>query len=126
MTNVNKFIDEDKAPVIIDATYSDKDIIRKSITISALNNTLVSAETDKYIKLIGLLLVASEEVSLQFKSDSTEMTGPIILDAKGAGLMLPPVPSAPYISTKVGEALNVTLSSGIAVGGFILYYIDEE
>lgn len=98
----------------------------KFASISASNsgdNTIVSAVTNKKIKVLSVALIASGTVSVKWRSNTTDISGamPLVVNS---GFVLPA--SAPgmghYLETATGEALNINLSTGTAVTGHLSYF----
>ena len=96
--------------------------------ISASNsgdNTIVAATAGEKIKVLGMMLVASGDVSIRFESGAggTALTGVMDLGAAGNGFILPVSrPGWHWMETAVGALLNLELSTATQVSGFIIYY----
>ena len=91
----------------------------EKIDASGMGDTeVVAAVAGFRIRVISVLLLAESAVKVKFRSASTDITGPMALDAKGGfsgdardGLF----------ETEVGEALNINLDTAIQVGGSTSY-----
>ncbi|NOY41184.1 MAG: hypothetical protein GXP26_05025 [Planctomycetes bacterium] len=82
------------------------------------DNTLVAAVSGKQLRLLGLVLVASGAVSVQLKSGSTEISGPMALATNG---ILEGHAGWGLMETVAGEALVLNLSGAVAVGGWLTF-----
>lgn len=88
------------------------------ISISASgDNTVIPAQTGKYIEMVRLVLSLASETTVQFKSGSTALSGPqvmlaVVLDEMDAG--------AWYITNK-SEAFVISLGAAVQGGGTIWY-----
>ena len=104
----------------------------KSAVISASSNgdnTLVAAVTNRRIRVLGFVLTFSGAVNAKFTDGAagSALTG--LLYGVGtapipvtAPCVPPVVGSQPgWFATSQGNALVLNLSSGVAVGGFVLY-----
>lgn len=101
----------------IGATLKDA-IIQVSATA-----TIVAAVPGYRIIVCGYTLMASGTVNVKFQSHTTptDLTGLLYLIANtGAS---PAINPAGLFATLVGEALDLNLSAGIAVGGHLNYIL---
>jgi hypothetical protein len=82
---------------------------------------VVAAVTSKKIRVLGYVLVASAAVNAKFQSHvtPTDKTGLLYLGANG-GVSAPFSPVGQF-ETVAGEALDINLSGGVAVGGHLTY-----
>ncbi len=104
-------------------------VLRAPIDASSLGaNELVAAVGGEKIKVLSMLLIATDTVSGIFRSNSggSLLAGNLSLDALGAGFLLTPPadPSMHWFETDAGEALVLELGSAIAVGGLLTYYTE--
>lgn len=92
---------------------------------SSGNNTLVSADPTKKIKVQSYLIVAAGTVNTTFKSGSNNLSGAIPLVAN-SGVACPPVKptDGSYFQTNANEALILNLSDAVAVTGHLSYYLE--
>jgi hypothetical protein len=92
------------------------------ITASASGvTTLVAAVTNKKIRVISIVLVANAAVNVKFQSHvtPTDITGLLYLGANGG--FAPGYNPLGHFQTISGEALDINLSSAVAVGGWLTY-----
>ena len=101
------------------------DIYSKEIAVSASGDNIIIPEVaGKKIKVLSYFLVAGGTVDVKWKSGTTDITGAMAFVANtGIGS---PVASPPefLLQTKDGESLILNLSSAIAVGGHLTYFIE--
>lgn len=90
---------------------------------TAADHELVAAEAGKKIVLVSMLLVASDAVSVQFKSAANNISGVMPL-AANAGFVLDQNYTG-HTETNTGEALNLNLSAAIQVGGMLSYRLED-
>lgn len=118
--------------VVIKRVKDEVDILsitmyRTAISASSSgNNEIVTAVTGKRIKVISVMLIASDDVNIIFNSGGTSnLTGTLPLTAN-SGFVLPAPfnPLCHWIETVSGEALNLNLSGAISVGGCLTYYLE--
>jgi hypothetical protein len=94
---------------------------QQSVDISSSgDNTVVAALAGQSIYVRRLFLSAATEVTVQFKSDTTALSGPttilsMLLDDSGGRA------SDPWLITQSGEALVISLGSAVQVGGTIWF-----
>jgi hypothetical protein len=91
---------------------------------SSGNNTLVSAVTSKRIKVIGYILQSLGTVNVQFRSNSTPLSGVFNFQTREGITQATAAPSFLF-GTNAGEALVLNLSAGVNVVGIITYYDDD-
>ena len=84
------------------------------------DNILVKKRAGNIIRVLNYVLIASGAVEATWKSgesgDASAISGPMALEA--------PVSAASahgLVQTKPGEALNLSLDAGTAVGGHLVY-----
>lgn len=90
---------------------------------SSGDNTIVSAVTGKKIRVLGVLLISAGDATIRFESGAggTALTGQMTVSA-GSGFMLPTADSdVGYFQTAAGELLNLEISAGVSMDGFIVY-----
>ncbi len=100
----------------------------KYVAISASssgNNTLVSADSTRKIKVQSYVIVAAGTVNVTFKSGSNNLSGAMPLVAN-SGVASPPVKptDGSYFQTNANEALILNLSDAVAVTGHLSYYLE--
>lgn len=82
-------------------------------------NEIVAAVTGKKIKVLAYLLSAAGSVNAKWQRASTDITG---LHYMVANSQVPsPFSPVGLFETASGEALNLNLSVGVAVGGYVVY-----
>lgn len=86
------------------------------------NNTLVAAVTSKKIRVLAYNFIGNGAVNAKFQSGAsgTDVTGLKYMPAAGAGLVAPFNPVG-WFETASGVLLNLNLSTGVAVGGELVY-----
>lgn len=89
---------------------------------SSGNNTLVAAVTGKRIRVLQYLLMANGAVNAKFQNGAggSDLTGLHYFDSAGAGAA-PTFCPVGMFDTDAGTLLNLNLSSGVAVGGWLVY-----
>lgn len=106
----------------------DATVLRASIAASGIgSNTLVPASGGLKVKLLSVMLSATNTVTARFESDGgADLSGDLTLDAAGAGFVLNPPSSQDmhWMESVVGEALVLDLDSAVYVGGMITYYYE--
>ena len=92
---------------------------------SSGDNTIVSAVAGRRIRVYEYVIVANAAVVVKWRSDTTDISGPMNLAAAGYGISTPasnislfPVPK---LMTATGEALKLNLGSAVQVGGHMTY-----
>lgn len=99
------------------------EIKRAPIAVSSSgNNTLVTAVTGKKIRVLAYNLSGAGAVNAKFQDGAggTDLTGPKYIAAAG-GFASGPFNPAGWFETSPGTLLNLNLSSGVAVGGELVY-----
>lgn len=96
----------------------------KSVAVQAStsgDNTLVAAVTDKKIRVLACVLIATTAVTARFESAAggTALTGQMPLGANG-GFTLPYNPHG-WFETVAGQLLNLELGGAVAVAGVLVY-----
>lgn len=96
------------------------DALFAPIDVSA-SGTVVTAVANKIIRVIALQLIASNTVNVKWQTStgSVDITGFAYLVAN-SGYVLPFNPAG-WFETVVGDALDINLSVGVAVGGSMTY-----
>lgn len=90
------------------------------------DNVLVAAVTGKKIRVHGYALSAAGAVNAKFRSGTTDITGLFTLAAAGSetdGTERANDPDGLF-ETVAGAALNLNLSSAVAVGGWVDYSLE--
>ena len=94
-------------------------------TIVASSNgatQIVAATPGKIIKVLSLQIVANAAVNVQWSgTNAGNITGLAYL-AQNGGLVLPHNQLG-WFQTSAGDALSINLSSGVAVGGSLVYIL---
>ena len=86
---------------------------------SSGDNAIVAAVTSKKIRVLSYVLTASAAVNAKWRSATTDKSGLLYLDAKGG--VAAAENHGGLLETASGEALNLNLSSAVAVGGHVSY-----
>lgn len=84
------------------------------------NNEVVAAVSGKRIIVLSYKVVINAAVNCKWRSANADITGLDYGDAQGWGSIGNFSPVGHFV-TAVGEALNLNLSSGVAVGGHLTY-----
>lgn len=94
-------------------------------TSASGDTTLVAAQPGRKIRVVSYTVIAAGDVSVKFKSGSTDITGAMPLTTNGgaapSGSGLAPSGFAGLFETASGEALVINLSAAVAVGGHLTY-----
>lgn len=86
---------------------------------SSGDNEVVAAVASKKIRVLSYVLMSNGTVNAKWRSATTDKSGLLYLIANtGASSGYSPVG---HFETAAGEALNLNLSAGIAVGGHVCY-----
>lgn len=89
------------------------------------DSTIVAAVADRKIRVLTYVLATDTNTKLKFKSESTDLTGPISLGAYtnifNGNTDLTPGGLIGVLETQPGEALILNSSVAAAVGGHIVY-----
>ncbi len=80
------------------------------------DHVVVPAQTGRSIQVVRIVLTMSATTTVQFKSGSTALSGPMTCSS----LMFTDETGSPWFITNAGEALGISLGSSVACGGFIL------
>ena len=97
-----------------------------SINLSTLGDTTVVPAIAGYrVRVLGYVISAAGAVSVQFKSGSNAISGPMSLVA-GSNIATHPSASTEQsemgvVQTNPGEAFVINLSAAVAVGGHVNY-----
>jgi hypothetical protein len=95
------------------------DIKKIPVAVSA-SGTLVAAVAGKMIRVIAFALTSSGTVNVKFQSHTTgDLTG-LFYEIANTGFVLSPNTWG-WFETVAGEALDISLSAGIPVGGVLTY-----
>ena len=88
---------------------------------SSGDNTLVAAVASKRIRVLDVLIVATDAVTVSFESDAsgTALTGDISLAANGG--FAPGFDLHGHFQTVAGELLNLELGGAVQVDGWLTY-----
>ena len=95
-----------------------------SVSVSSSgDNTVIAGVTGLKIKLLSVVLIANGTVNVKWRSNTTDLSGPMPLIAN-SGFVLPASSAAQgnYLQTATGQSLNLNLSAAVAVSGHISYY----
>lgn len=100
---------------------ADTSLVKRAVISGAsTNNTVVAAVTGKRIRVLCFALICASTVNVKFQSaTSTDLTGAMPFGANGG--IAPPFNPCGHFETNVGELLNLNLSSGVQVSGWIDY-----
>lgn len=91
-------------------------------TTTAGDNTIVAANANSRIKVIGYVLVAAAATTATWKVGTTAVSGAMSLAANG-GVSAPINETTAWFSTAVNEGLVLTLGAG-AVQGHVVYVLE--
>ncbi len=93
--------------------------------ITAGDNPVVALVAGKRIKVLGYVLIGEGAVRVTFKSNATALSGAMNLAADGNGIAAAMADfDRPWLTTAVGEALNLHLDAGVQVSGHLTYFED--
>lgn len=102
--------------------------VRVAVSAASMgDNTLVSADATKKIKVLGYQLVIDGTVTATFKSGaSTSLSGAMALTGAGASLTAPLIAPGQghWLETAVNEALVLNLGGAVGVRGFLIYVLE--
>lgn len=87
-------------------------------TAASGDTTLLAADTENHIRIIGFFLVASGSVAVKFKSGATDLTGGMALAANGG---VTAESQNGVMTVNKGEAFVINLGSAIQVSGAFSY-----
>jgi glycine cleavage system protein P-like pyridoxal-binding family len=94
--------------------------IKKIPVAVSASGTLVAAVVGCQIRVIAFALTSSGTVNVKFQSHTTgDLTG-LFYEIANTGFVLSPNTWG-WFETVVGEALDISLSAGIPVGGVLTY-----
>ena len=107
-----------------------RDIAPKVIKTQAVNVTAAGAEneigiaavTGKKIVVVNFFLVVSTSVYICFRSNTTDLTGEMILAVKGT--YNPGYNPDGHFKTIAGERLIVARGGSVSVNGWLNYYLE--
>lgn len=83
---------------------------------SSGDHTVVAAQSGKSIQVLRAVLTLSEESTVQFKSGSNNLSGPMTCTS----LMFTDETGSPWFVTNVSEALVIDIGTSVVCGGFLL------
>jgi hypothetical protein len=92
-------------------------------------HAVVPAVPNQKIRVLAFTALSTSNVTLQFLSDSTPITGPMpVLASGGMATSIGQLGTGGHgvfglMETEAGEALNLNLSGAAIVGGFLTYYL---
>lgn len=96
---------------------SDK-LVKRVAVSRATTGELIAAVTGKAIRVVGGCLFVASSVTVRLDSASTGLTGAMSMIV---GVPLRLANDVGEIQTVAGEALNVTLGTGVQISGWLLY-----
>lgn len=102
--------------------YDDGNLltIKKIPVAVSASGTLIAAVSGKMIRVIAFALTSSGTVNVKFQSHVTgDLTG-LFYEIANTGFVLSPNTWG-WFETVAGEALDISLSAGIPVGGVLTY-----
>lgn len=105
---------------------SGQTVLFAKIDVSSANdNTIVAANSTKKIKVLHYTLVVDADVTVRWRSNTTDLTGAMSFLAKG-GIASPVgfTGGGHLLETAVNEPLNLYLGGGVGVRGHISYYLE--
>jgi len=93
------------------------------------SNTVVAAVVGRRIRVVHYLAIAAGDVTATWLSAATAISGPMAIPQNGgmapsAGVSSPAGILGQF-QTEVGEALNLSLSGAISVGGHLTYILAD-
>lgn len=97
-------------------------------TASSGDNTIVSAVSNKRIKVLSYFIVTGGAVDCRWKSgSSTNLSGamPFVANTGIASGEGDKQSDSPLLYTAIGEALVLNLSDAVQVSGHVSYYLEE-
>ena len=100
-------------------TYGNRRVLVERLPIDVNSSgptTLVAARPGYALVVTAYSYMSNGAVNVHFRSNSAPITGPSYLPEAGRGKVNPYNPKG-WCATEVGEALNIHLSAGTAVGG---------
>lgn len=86
---------------------------------SSGNTTIVSAVTNKKIRVLSYVIQASAAVNIKFRSGSSDITGTLYCAANS--IISVPFSPVGYFETSMGSSLSINLSDDVAIGGHLTY-----
>jgi len=89
---------------------------------SSGDNEIVAAKVGQSIHVYAILLVVTAAVNCEFRSGTTPLSGQMNFNAKAEGFAMSVAPPYYLFKTKSGEALNLNLSGGVDIDGFVSYW----
>jgi hypothetical protein len=97
-------------------------LVKKAIVQLSATGSIVAGVGGKKLRVFGGWLSANGTVNVKWQSHvtPTDLSGLLYLVAN-TGYVLPFNPFGWFLDTLIGEALDLNLSAGIAVGGTIFY-----
>jgi hypothetical protein len=97
-------------------------LFAKIVASSSGATTVISAVSGKKIVVLAMAISANAAVNVKWQSHvtPTDLTGLLYCGGQGDGEVLPFNPVG-WFETVAGEALDINLSAGTAVGGHITY-----
>ena len=88
------------------------------------DQTLIAAVANKKIRILNICLITADDLSIKFKSGSTDLTGVMKLATAGNGFVADQsVNGSSVFETAEGEAFVLNLSASIQIGGWIVYQL---
>lgn len=99
--------------------------IKIAASSNGVNEILAAATGFKY-RVLAFVISFSGSVNAKWQSATTDTTG-LFYGAAGVVVTSPALPPnvgavpRPQFTTTAGEALNLNLSTGTAVGGYVVY-----
>ena len=86
---------------------------------------LVAAQSGKKIKVIAGFLALASSSTLNFKSATTSLTGPMTLTSLGLEPLKIAVDEVlPWFETAAGEALNLAFGGAVQCSGVLFYALE--
>jgi len=93
------------------------------------SNTVVAAVLNKRIRVVHYLAIAAGDVTATWLSAATALSGPMAIPQNGGMAPASGVSSPAGIfgqfQTEAGEALNLSLSGAVSVGGHLTYIVTD-
>lgn len=85
--------------------------------------TIVTGVAGKHIVVLAYVVVVSDDVTVQWLSNATALTGPMSLSANGGISVSTESAQVGALETALGQPLKINLGSPVQVSGHITYLL---
>jgi len=109
--------------LVVDPRRGQTLLFAKIDTATSGDQTVISADASKKIKVVSYIIVNTLAQSLTWKSASTALSGAMAAATLGV-IAIAGAPSAWIMQTAVNEALVLNLSASTQVSGHITYFLE--